>query len=64
VALSFVCAHYPKVDMELLKGLPQTPSGRVDMDDHYAACRDTADCIARQIIIESDRQGANQGVVA
>jgi hypothetical protein len=64
VALSFVRAHYPEVDMELLKGLPQTPSGRVDMENHYAACRDTADCISRQVITESDRQRANQSVVA
>jgi hypothetical protein len=64
VALSFVCAQYLEVDMELLKGLPQMPSGRVDMENHYAACKDTADCIARQIITESDRQRANQGVVA
>jgi hypothetical protein len=34
------------------------------MDPHYAACRDTADCIARQIITESDHQRVNQGVVA
>jgi hypothetical protein len=34
------------------------------MDHHYAACRDTADCITRQIITESDHQRANQGVVA
>jgi hypothetical protein len=46
VALSFVRAHYPKINLELLKTLPLTPSGRVDMDHHYAACRDTADCIA------------------
>jgi hypothetical protein len=64
VALSFVRINYPEVDLELLKVLPLTPSGRVDMDHHYAACRDTADCIARQIITESDRQRANQGVVA
>jgi hypothetical protein len=31
VALSFVRAHYPEVDLELLKMLPPTPSGRVDM---------------------------------
>jgi hypothetical protein len=31
VALSFVCAHYPEVDLELVKMLPPTPSGRVDM---------------------------------
>jgi hypothetical protein len=47
VALSFVRAHYPEVDLELLKMLPPSPSGHVDMDHHYAACRDTADCIAR-----------------
>jgi hypothetical protein len=47
VALSFVRVHYPEIDLELLKKLPPTPSGRVDMDHHYAACRDTADCIAR-----------------
>jgi hypothetical protein len=60
VALSFVRAHYPEVDLELLKMLPPTPSGRIDMDALYAACRETADCIARQIITESDRQRANQ----
>jgi hypothetical protein len=64
VALSFVPAHYPEVDLELLKTLLPTPSGRVDMDDHYAACRETADCIARQIITESDRQRANRDAVA
>jgi hypothetical protein len=64
VALSFVRARYPEIDLELLKTLPPTPSGRVDMDHHYAACRDTADCIVRQIITESDRQRANQDVVA
>jgi hypothetical protein len=63
VALSFVRVHYPEIDLELLKALPPTPSGRVDMDPHYAACKDTTDCIARQIITESDRQRANQGVV-
>jgi hypothetical protein len=55
VALSFVRIHYPEINLELLKALPPTPSGRVDMDPHYAACKDTADCIARQIITESDR---------
>jgi hypothetical protein len=60
VALSFVRAHYPEVDLELLKMLPPTPSGRVDMDALYATCRETADCITRQIITESDRQRANQ----
>jgi hypothetical protein len=60
VALSFVRAHYLEVNLELLKMPPPTPSGRVDMDALYAACRETADCIARQIITESDRQRANQ----
>jgi hypothetical protein len=55
VSLSFVRAHYPEVDLELLKMLPPTPSGCVDMDALYAACRETVDCIARQIITESDR---------
>jgi hypothetical protein len=32
VALSIVCVHYPEIDLELLKKLPPTPSGRVDMD--------------------------------
>jgi hypothetical protein len=64
VALSFMHAHYPKINLELLKTLPPTPSGRVDMDHHYAACRDTDDCIARQIITESDRQRVNRGVIA
>jgi hypothetical protein len=57
-----VRVHYPEIDLELLKALPPTPSGRVGMDPHYAACKDTADCIARQIITESDRQRANHGV--
>jgi hypothetical protein len=61
VALSFVRVHYPEIDLELLKTLPPTPSGRVDMDLHYAACKATADCVARQIITESDRQRMNQG---
>jgi hypothetical protein len=64
VALFFVRAHYPEVDLELLKMLPPTLSGRVDMDALYATCRETADCIARQIITESDRQRANRDVVA
>jgi hypothetical protein len=63
VALSFVHAHYPEVDLELVKMLPPTPSGRVDMDALYAACRETVDCIARQIITESDRQRANRDAV-
>jgi hypothetical protein len=41
VALSFVRIHYPEVDMELLKRLPSTPSGRVDMVAHYSACKGT-----------------------
>jgi hypothetical protein len=57
-----VRVHYPEIDLELLKTLPPTPSGRVDMDHHYAACTNTADCIARQIITESDRQRASQGI--
>jgi hypothetical protein len=64
VALSFVRAHYPEVDMNLVKMLPPTPSDRVDMDAHYAACKQAADCIARQIITESDRQRANRDVLA
>jgi hypothetical protein len=64
VALAFVRAHYPKVDLELLKTLPPSPSGRIDMEHHYAACRGTSDCIAQQIITESDRQRANQGAAA
>jgi hypothetical protein len=63
VVLSFVRAHYPEVDLELLKMLPPTPSGHVDMDALYAACRETTDCIARQIITESDRQRANRDAV-
>jgi hypothetical protein len=64
VALAFVCTHYPEVDLELLKTLLPSPSGRIDMEHHYAACRGTTDCIAQQIITESDHQRANQGVVA
>jgi hypothetical protein len=60
VSLSFVRAHYPKVDMNLVKTLPPTPSGCVEMDAHYSACRHAADCIARQIISESDHQRANR----
>jgi hypothetical protein len=55
VTLSFVRDHYPEVDMNLVKTLHSTPSGRVEMDAHYAACKQAADCIARQIISESDR---------
>jgi hypothetical protein len=64
VALAFVRAHYHEVDLELLKTLPPSPSGRIDMEHHYAACRGTADCIAQQIITESDRQRANQDAAA
>jgi hypothetical protein len=64
VALAFVRAHYPEVDLELLKTLPPSPSGRFNMEHHYAACRGTGDCIAQQIITESDRQRANQGAAA
>jgi hypothetical protein len=34
VALSFVRAHYLEVDMDLVKTLPPTPSGRIKMDAH------------------------------
>jgi hypothetical protein len=64
VALAFVHAHYPEVDLELLKTLPPSPSGHFDMEHHYAACRGTVDCIARQIITENDRQRANPGAAA
>jgi hypothetical protein len=64
VALSFMRIHYPEIDLELLKTLPPTPSGRVDMELHYAACKATADCIALQIITESDRQRVNQRAAA
>jgi hypothetical protein len=60
VALSFVRVHYPEVDMELVKKLPPTPSGRADMTAHYSACRQTADFIAAQIVTESDQQRAGQ----
>jgi hypothetical protein len=56
VALSFVRVHYLEIDMELVKKLPPTPSGRTDMAAHYTACRQAADCIAAQIINESDQQ--------
>jgi hypothetical protein len=61
VALAFMRAHYPEIDLELLKKLPPSPSGRYNMEHYYAACRVTGDCIARQIVTESDRQIANQG---
>jgi hypothetical protein len=34
------------------------------MDAHYAACKQATDCIARQIITESDHQRANREVLA
>jgi hypothetical protein len=64
VTLSFVRVHYPEVDLELLKSLPPTPNGRVDMEPHYAACKAMVDCIARQIVTESDHQRVNQGAAA
>jgi hypothetical protein len=64
VALSFMRVHYPEVDMELVKKLPPTPSGCVDMTAHYSACRQAVDCIAAQIIIESDQQRAGQNPLA
>jgi hypothetical protein len=63
VALSFMRARYPEVDMDLVKTLPPTPSGRVEMDAHYFACKRAADCIAGQIIVESDHQRANQAAL-
>jgi hypothetical protein len=46
VALSFVRVHYLEVDIELVKKLPSTPSGRVDMTAHYSACRQATNCKA------------------
>jgi hypothetical protein len=43
VALSFVRARYPEVEMNLVKTLPPTPSYRVEMTAHYSACRQTTD---------------------
>jgi hypothetical protein len=63
VALSFVRARYPEVDMDLVKTLPPAPSGRVEMDAHYSACKQAADCIAGQIIVKSDHQRANQAAL-
>jgi hypothetical protein len=60
VALFFVRVHYPEVDMELVNKLPPTPSGRVDMTAHYSTCRRAANCIAAQIISESDQQRAGR----
>jgi hypothetical protein len=56
VALSFVRACYPEVDMNLVKTLPPMPSDHVEMTAHYFACKQTADFIATQIISESDHQ--------
>jgi hypothetical protein len=56
VALSFVRARYPEVDMNLVKTLPPTPSGHVEMTAHYSACKETVDFIATQIISESDHE--------
>jgi hypothetical protein len=63
VALSFVRARYSEVDMDLVKTLPPTPCGRVEMDAHYSACKQAADCIAGQIIVKSDHQRANQAAL-
>jgi hypothetical protein len=60
VDLSLVRARYPEVGMDLVKMLPPTPSGRVEMDAHYSACKQATDCIAGQIIVESDHQRANR----
>jgi hypothetical protein len=46
--------------MDLVKTLPPTPSGHVKMDVHYSACKHAAECIAGQIIVESDNQRASQ----
>jgi hypothetical protein len=47
VAHSFPRAHYPEVNMNLMKTLPPTPSGRVEMDAHYSACGQADDSFAR-----------------
>jgi hypothetical protein len=60
VALSFMRVHYPEVDMELVKKLPPMPRGHTDMIAHYSACKQAADCIAVQIINESDQQRAGR----
>jgi hypothetical protein len=59
-----VRVHYPEVDMELVKKVPPKPSGRVDMTAHYSACRQAADSIVAQIIIESDQQRAGRDPLA
>jgi hypothetical protein len=46
--------------MDLVKTLPPTPSGHVEMDAHYSACKQATDCIAGQIIAESDNQRASR----
>jgi hypothetical protein len=56
VILSFVRARYLEVNMNLVKTLPPTPSGHVEMTAHYSACKQTADFIATQIISESDHE--------
>jgi hypothetical protein len=58
VALSFVRFYYLEVDMDLVKRLPPTPSGRTDMDPHYAAFHRVAKFIAAQIMDERDRERA------
>jgi hypothetical protein len=60
VALSFVRIRYLEVDMELVKRLPPTPSGRTDMTPHYAACHHATKFIAAQIIDESNRERSLQ----
>jgi hypothetical protein len=59
-----VRVHYPEVDMELVKKLPLAPSGHVDMTAHYSACRQAANCIAAQIIVDSDQQRASRNPLA
>jgi hypothetical protein len=48
--------------MELLRRLPPTPSGCTHMTAHYTACGQAADCIAAQIINESDKERAAQNL--
>jgi hypothetical protein len=60
VALSFMRAHYQEVDINSVKTLPLMPSGHVEMAAHYSACRQAADCIATQIMSESDHERASQ----
>jgi hypothetical protein len=64
VDLSFMHVHYPGVDMELVKKLPPTSSGRDDMTTHHSACRQATNCIASQIIVESDHQRAGRDPLA